>query len=96
MFTPTNPEGERIRAQAMLRSFTEHDKAVDTFGPMRPQGEKTELAADTNHNNGRSIMQFFKTIKLKSRTELSGLTQSQVEGETYSGMGSPSNLHSGC
>jgi hypothetical protein len=82
MFTPINPEGERIRAQAILRTFTEYENAVDTFAPTGPQGETAEPAANVTRNNGRSIMRIFNAIKLKSRTLLSGLTQSQAECET--------------
>jgi hypothetical protein len=74
---PINPEGERIRAQAILRSFTEYENAVDLFAQKSPQSETAEPAANANHNNGRSIMRILKAIKLRSRTLLSGLTQSQ-------------------
>jgi hypothetical protein len=74
MFAPINPEGERIRAQAILRSFTEYREAVNLFAPMSPQGERiraqgetAELAANANRNNRRSIMQVFKAIKLYRR-----------------------------
>jgi hypothetical protein len=74
MIGPINPEGERIRAQAILRSFTEYREAVNMFAPMSPQGERirdqvetAELAANANRNNRRSIMQVFKAIKLNRR-----------------------------
>jgi hypothetical protein len=69
-----NPEGERIRAQAILRSFTEYNEVVELFAPMSSHGgrvceqvETAELAANTNRNNRRSIMQVFKAIKLNRR-----------------------------
>jgi hypothetical protein len=71
MFAPINPQGEEIRAQAILRSFTEYREAVNLFAPRSPQGEEiraqvetAELAANANRNNGQSIMQVFKAIKL--------------------------------
>jgi hypothetical protein len=70
MFSPTNPEAERIRAKAILRSFTEYKEAVDLFAPMSShgdQGETAELAANANRNNGQSIVRIFKAIKLNRR-----------------------------
>jgi len=74
MFTPINPEGERIRAQSILRSFTEYREAVNLFAPTGPQDERTrdqvetaELAANANRNNDQSIMRIFKAIKLNRR-----------------------------
>jgi hypothetical protein len=64
MFAPTNPEREEMRAQAILRSFTEYREAVDLFAP---QGETAECAAPANRNNGQSITRFFKAIKLNRR-----------------------------
>ncbi len=71
---PINPEGERIRAQAVLRSFTEYKEAVNLFAPKSAQGEQNcdqaetaELAANANRNQGQSIMRVFKTIKLHRR-----------------------------
>ncbi len=74
MFGSMNPEGERIRAKAILRSFTEYREAVELFGPRSPQGEQVrdqveiaEVAAHANRNNRRSITQVFKAIKLNRR-----------------------------
>jgi hypothetical protein len=64
MFAPTNPEREQIRAQAILRSFTEYREAVNLFDP---QGERAERAANADRNNVQSIMRFFKAIKLSRR-----------------------------
>jgi hypothetical protein len=82
MFAPINPEVERIRAKAILRSFTEYREAVNMFAPMSPQGERAcdqvetaELAANVNRNNGRSIMRVFKTIKLNRRPMVDGPVQ---------------------
>jgi hypothetical protein len=82
MFAPINPEGERIRAQAILRTFTEYENAVDMFAPMSPQGETAEPAANVTHHNGWSIMRVFSAIKLKTHTLWAGLTQSQAGCET--------------
>lgn len=65
MFTPTNPEAERIRAEAILRSFTDYNEAVKLFAPTGLQAEKAELEAD--RSNRRSIVQVFKAIKLNRR-----------------------------
>lgn len=62
MLSPINPEGERIRAQAILSSFTEQRNAVNLFSPTNPQSETAELA-----DNGRSIKRIFKAIKLSRR-----------------------------
>ena len=67
MFTPINPEGERIRAQAILRSFTEYDKAVELFAPRSSQAETTEPAAHAKRGNGQFIMRVFKAIKRDRR-----------------------------
>ncbi|MBI5961817.1 MAG: hypothetical protein HY866_23975 [Chloroflexi bacterium] len=74
MLAPINPEGERIRAQAILRSFTDYREAVNLFAPMSPQDERisdqvetAKVAANANHNKRRSIMQVFKAIKLNRR-----------------------------
>lgn len=71
MFTP-NPEYERIRAQSILRSFTEQKEAVNLFAPTSSpvdadceQAKTTALAA--NHNHDRSLMRVFKAIRLTRR-----------------------------
>jgi hypothetical protein len=72
MFTPMNPEGERIRAEAILRSFTEYNEAVNLFAPKTAEGEQNcaevETAANVNRTNRRSIMQAFKAIMLNRRS----------------------------
>lgn len=67
MFTPTNPHQEQIRAQAMLSSFTEHKKAADLFAPMSLQDGTAELAVQAPRNQGKSILQIFKALKLNRR-----------------------------
>jgi hypothetical protein len=69
---PVNPEGERIRAQSILRSFTEYENAVDTFASM--SRETAAPAARSNRNVGWSITRVFKAIELKSRAILSDLS----------------------
>lgn len=67
MIVPINPEGERIRAQAILRSFTEYDEAVDLFAPTSSQPKTTEPAARAKRSNGQLIMRVFKAIKRNRR-----------------------------
>jgi hypothetical protein len=67
MLTSINPQGEEIRAQAVLSSLTDYKKAVDLFAPRSPQVETAELAANANRNNGQSIMRVFKAIRLNRR-----------------------------
>lgn len=70
MVVPINPEGERIRAQAILRSFTEYDEAVELFAPKGPQVETTEpaeLAANANRSTGPFFARIFKAIKRDRR-----------------------------
>lgn len=73
MFAPTNPENERIRAQSILRSFTEYEEAVNLFVPTSSQGEQncdqveTAVVANAHRNYGQSIMRVFKAIKLNRR-----------------------------
>jgi hypothetical protein len=71
MLASVNPEYERIRAQAILRSFTEFDKAVNLFAPTVPQGEHPCAQVEVNRSaanaDGISIMRFFKAIRLNRR-----------------------------
>lgn len=67
MITPINPQGEQIRAQAILSSLTEYEKAVDLFGPVNPQDATAEPTAHATRNNRWSIMQIFKALKLNRR-----------------------------
>ncbi|HEX3049774.1 MAG TPA: hypothetical protein VHP83_03890 [Aggregatilineaceae bacterium] len=58
-----NPEIERIRAQAILRSFTDYQEAVELFAPTR-----TDDCADANNRHTRrSIMRVFQALKLNRR-----------------------------
>jgi hypothetical protein len=59
MFTPVTPEGERIRAEAILRSFTDYEAAVELFVPHGPQDNTAEL--EPNRTNGLS--RIFKAFK---------------------------------
>ncbi|MBN2305445.1 MAG: hypothetical protein JXQ72_13250 [Anaerolineae bacterium] len=74
MFSPTNPKNEEIRAQAILSSLTDYEKAVEVFAPRNRRGEQicdevetVELTAHAHRNNGRSIAGVFKAIKLNRR-----------------------------
>ena len=87
MFAPINPETERIRAQAVLRSFTEQREAVNLFARKSPQGncvrdqvETAELASNANHNDGWSIVRAFKAIKLNRHA----VADKSVEQPAYS------------
>ena len=71
MFAPINPENERIRAQSILRSFTEQNEAVELFTAPRSQSEQpcepvetVKLAAKSNRKSGGSVLRVFKAIKL--------------------------------
>jgi hypothetical protein len=62
-----NPEGERIRAQAVLRSLTEYQEAVNLFTPRSSQVETAEPAATINRPKGQFILRVFKAITLNRR-----------------------------
>ncbi|WP_162909738.1 hypothetical protein [Aggregatilinea lenta] len=75
MVMQINPEAERIRAQAILRSFTEYDKAVELFAPRNSQAETTEPAANTTRSNGPFITRVFKSIKRNHRPAVEDAAQ---------------------
>jgi hypothetical protein len=62
-----NPEGERIRAQAILGSLTEYQEAVNLFTPRSSQSETAEPAATVNRPKGQFMLRVFKAITLKRR-----------------------------
>ncbi len=64
MSAQINPEVERMRAQSILRSFTDYNEAVELLTPARRQGEQdcdqaetTELAAPAHRS---SILRIFR------------------------------------
>jgi hypothetical protein len=59
--TMLNPENERIRAQAILRSLTDYQEAVELFNPTHSQAKTVEPAAHASRS--RSILRIFKTRK---------------------------------
>lgn len=70
MFTPTNPEQERIRALNVLSALTERDRAVDLLVPnARPEEDceqvETLRRPHTNANGlrGQSVARVFKAIR---------------------------------
>ena len=74
MFTPMNPQNEERRAQAMLGTLTDHNQAVEAFGPkrlqhkqVRAQVETTESTAEANteasRNDAPAITRVFQAIK---------------------------------
>lgn len=72
MSTFINPENERIRAQSILRSFTEYEEAVKLFAPdqgdqNRNEAKTAEPAANANPNNGWSVTRVFNAIKRNRR-----------------------------
>jgi hypothetical protein len=68
MISQINPEAERIRAEAMLRSFTDYEAAVDLFVPHGSQNGTAELEAAANSNNSQSpVMRVLKALKLNRR-----------------------------
>lgn len=67
MFTPINPQGEEMRAQAIVDSLTDYNKAVKVFAPRNAQGETAEREANANRSYGESIMRVFQAIKLNRR-----------------------------
>ncbi|HML23503.1 MAG TPA: hypothetical protein PKD09_17740 [Aggregatilinea sp.] len=78
MFAPTNPENERIRAQSILRSFTEYDEAVELFAPKSAQSEVTEPAATTTQNNEHLMTRVFNAVKRERRSGTAGAAQQPV------------------
>ena len=69
MFTPINPEQERIRALNVLSALTEHDRAVDLLAPnARPEEdcEQVEtprrLPTSANAPRGQAVARVFKAI----------------------------------
>jgi hypothetical protein len=63
MVAQINPELERMRAQSILRSFTEYKEAVDLFAPASTEVESAEPA----RRHGRSIMRVINAIRLNRR-----------------------------
>lgn len=70
-----NPEHERIRAQAILRSFTDYDEAVELFAPARARREQdcdqVEVAGRATHgsrNEGQFVMRVLKAFKPNRHT----------------------------
>ncbi len=80
MIAPINPEGERIRAQAILRSFTEYKEAVELFAPRGSQVETAELAAQASRHNGQFIRRILKAIKLNRQS----MVDKSVQQPAYS------------
>ena len=71
MIAPINPQNEQNRAQAIVNSLTDYDKAVDVMTRARRQGEQIRTQAETaepaakpNRNNGQSIQRAFNALKL--------------------------------
>ena len=69
MFTPINPEQERIRALNVVSALTEHDRVVDLFAPNARPEEKCDQVetprrprASANRSHSQSIVQVFKAI----------------------------------
>jgi hypothetical protein len=67
MNAPVNPENERIRAQAILRSFTDQQAAVELFAPKSSDAEPAELAAQADRKTGQFVMRVFKALKSNRR-----------------------------
>lgn len=68
MNTIINPEGERIRAQAILRSFTEYNEAVELFARPESDCEQVEtVKLSANRQSGNFIMRVVNAIKLNRR-----------------------------
>lgn len=82
MHPAINPELERIRAESMIRSLTEQENVEEMFSLMRTQSQTAQPAARANRNIGRSIIAFFKSIRLKNPVVLPNLLGTQAECET--------------
>ena len=66
MVAPINPEAERIRAQAILRSFTEQREAVNLFAPTH-QDEPAEPVVNVARNQDRAITRILAALQLRRR-----------------------------
>ena len=67
MFGPINPRNEELRAQAMLDTLTDYNRAADAFAPKHAEVEATVAEFETNErvvkmdrSNGRSNVRVFQ------------------------------------
>lgn len=67
MSASINPQNEERRAQAMLSSLTQYEKAADLFAPRNSQGEMAQSAARDNRHYGEFFMRVMSAIKLTRR-----------------------------
>ncbi len=78
MFVPTNPHAEEIRARIMLRSFTEHEKAVALFGSIHTQVETPEPKTNGIRKGQSFIMRVFNAIKRNRNSEVANYPQLSI------------------